>query len=436
MTSTPSSNSAANPYAIPKIHKAFSFKLALPGSKSIALRQLAIAALTDGVTTLSGVPECDDTAAMLDCLRALGVRINLSEEIITLSGPMDLDGDATLNARMSGASTRLLIGLAACRRGQTYIDGHDSLRVRTNLPLYDVLRKNGCQIESQGNGLPVTIKGPMSGSAFRVDGAISSQYLTALLIAAPLISPQGLTVSIAGDLVSRPYIEITLNEMRKRGVTATWLDDHSLQVIPGSYQPGNAIVEGDATAASYFLGLATLHGSQIELTNLGTDTKQGDYAFTGLMESLGATVERHPDRTIISGADTLTSLSSVDMTEMPDAALTLIGMAPLIPGDTEITGLSTLRHKECDRLECPAKEMRAWGLAVETADSSIVIPAHASGRPTGAHVLNTYHDHRMAMAFSMLGSAVDDHATLFVDDKNVVAKTYPNYWQDYAKALG
>jgi 3-phosphoshikimate 1-carboxyvinyltransferase len=200
-----------------------------------------------------------------------------------------------------------------------------------------------------------------------------------------------------------------------------------LEVKRSPVQSGKFSVEGDATAATYFAALATLHQGEITLANLGANTMQGDYAFCDIMAELGATVTKG-ESTTIHGPKQLGALPCIDMTKMPDAALTLIAMAPLLPSVTTLSGLSSLHHKECDRLECSAAELRALGVEVVTSPDSITITPLA---PTDMrrHTLKTYHDHRMAMAFSLIGSKSE---TLSVDDKSVVEKTYPDYWEDYA----
>ena len=418
-------------FKIPKIAKPFAIDVTLPGSKSIALRQLAMSALTNHPTTLFGVPRCDDTDAMLDSLHRLGLKINRSRDRIDLQGPMTRAGDVTLDARMSGASTRLLIGLAALRSGATHIDGHASLQARTNTPLVEVLQTHGCRVAvTPGQGLPLTIEGPMAvRSAIRIDGSLSSQYITALLVILPFFSATT-RIEIGGELVSKPYIDITLNEMAKRGIQASWLDEKTLQVTSSEYLGGEFQIEGDATAATYFAGLATLHQSSVHLRNIGSETHQGDYKFIEIMERLGADVVRSEVSTQITGPKQLAELGSIDMTEMPDAALTLIAMLPMLPGIKTINGLSSLHHKECDRLQCPAQELRKMGVGVATTEDNITIGPVIVG-DIGAHELNTYHDHRMAMSFSLLGSYTD---TLTVDDERVVDKTYPQYWDDYGQA--
>ncbi|MDB2415881.1 3-phosphoshikimate 1-carboxyvinyltransferase [Pseudomonadales bacterium] len=425
---------SSHSFAIASLSRGFEASITLPGSKSIALRQLAISALVDGVSHIKGIPACDDTDAMIDCLSALGVSIERTGNDVTVQGPMDFgDTPVSLNPRMSGASTRLLIALAALRSGVTSIDGHPSLQIRTNQPLFEVLSRHGCEISSDEGTLPADIRGPIQvQDTLEIDGSLSSQYITALMLIAPVLAQrQGRdeqSLHITGDLVSRPYLEITRNEMDKRRVPCDWIDKKTLSIPSIEYQAGDYLVEGDASAASYFLALATLHGGTITLTNLDATSVQGDYGFCDVMEALGSTVERQ-GRTRISGPGTLSPLSVIDMQEMPDVALTLIAMAPLLPAPIEITGLQSLHHKECDRLECPAQELRAMGVDLATTYSSITIEP-LNHRETKAHTLTTYHDHRMAMAFSTLGSAFGN---LTVDDKNVVNKTYPSFWDDYAQ---
>lgn len=421
------------PLAVPKISQPFDIAIDLPGSKSIALRQLAMCALTEEQTTLRGIPLCDDTDAMLDCLGQLGLKVERKTDVVIVQGPMRRSGDVVLNARMSGASTRLLIGLAALRSGQTQIDGHSSLQVRTNRPLLETLTGLGCIIAAPDHGgLPVTISGgPLTGGHLKIDGSLSSQYITALLIALPLLSQNSL-LEITGNLVSKPYIDITINEMAKRGAHARWRDRRTIEVSAGGYQGGEHHVEGDATAATYATSLATLHRSRVRLNNLGSTTHQGDYQFLDVLEKIGASVQRDRTFTRVEGPDQLVNLGTIDMTEMPDAALTLIAMSPLLPGETRITGLSSLHHKECDRLECPARELRQMGVAVTTSHDTFTAQK-VTPETLKAHQLTTYHDHRMAMAFSVLGSATGN---LTIDDERVVDKTYPAYWDDYNKTLG
>ena len=416
-------------YQIPPLTKRFDTQVTLPGSKSIALRQLAMSALVNGKTTLRGIPECDDIDAMIECLGNLGAKIQQRNNELEISGPIDLsDKTVSINARMSGASTRILIGMAALRKGLTRIDGHESLRKRTNEPLLNALEQMGCYVKRERGGLPVEIKGPVMSPGFEIAGNISSQYVTALLLISPFVNREkSVVINITGDLVSKPYIDITVNEMRKRGLRIGWSGSRHLVVESGSYSDGEYSIEGDATAASYFSAIATIHNSSVNFPNLGSNTVQGDYFFFEVMEQLGAKVEREDQSTYVSGSIQLEGLGDLDMNNHPDVALTLIAMSPLIPGTTKISGLSSLHHKECDRLDCPAAEFKIMGVPFRKTDTSITIDEITTGS-IKPHTLCTYHDHRMAMAFSVLASKT---GSITIDDKNVVDKTYPNYWVDY-----
>jgi 3-phosphoshikimate 1-carboxyvinyltransferase len=192
-------------------------------------------------------------------------------------------------------------------------------------------------------------------------------------------------------------------------------------------------VEGDASAASYFAALATLHGARIKLTNLGANTRQGDYGFLTLCEQLGASVSRASSSTVIEGPRKLAAgfAAAVDMTSMPDVAPTLMMMAPFLPAPTRITGLATLRVKECDRIAAPTRELRKLGVEVEEgADYMVIQPLGHASRPAVVEI-ETYHDHRIAMSFGVLGSRLPG---LRILDPGCVAKTYPNYWRDWQRA--
>ncbi len=423
-----------NRYLVPKITEPFDVTIALPGSKSIALRQMAMCAMTKGKTILQGIPICDDSLAMADCLENLGLSLKINSDIMEITGPMNLDDPVILDARMSGASARLLIALAALRSGTTQIDGHESLRARTNQPLIVALQNAGCKIKSSGGHLPLLIEGPINPmSPLVIDGSISSQYVTALLvIAVGLGKPISDQIVIEGDLVSKPYIDITLNEMQKRGIRAHWEDNRTIGIdTRAGYQGKTIQVEGDATAATYAATLACIHQSTVAFTNLGNSTLQGDYQYFKILKDLGAKITSTDSGTNLTGPEQLKTLKSVDMQDMPDAALTLIALAPLLGDEITISGLSSLHHKECNRLECPAVEMSKMGIAVKTTHESITIQPVTTNQIKEV-VLSTYHDHRMAMAFSLVGSVT---GKLTIDDQNVVNKTYPNFWVDYQQML-
>ena len=411
------------------IKKPFKYDVTLPGSKSIALRQLLISALAADQSTLYGVPPCDDVEAMLGCLKCLGSVIDGSvEEGLRISPNFDVTADINLDARQSGVSLRLLLASAALRQGLTSFTGHESLANRPNGPLLDAIAELGCTIRSIDGRLPITINGRSEiGVSTHLDSTMSSQYLSALLIVGPLF-PHGLTIHLKGDVASASYAAGTIGEMEKRGVTVDQnLSEDCFKIKSQSYPGGTVQIEGDASAATYHMAFATLHGGIVELTNVGRTSWQPDYGFALVCEQLGAKLEQHDDSTIIYGPTDLEPLDSVDMSSMPDAAPTLIAIAPYLPKPISIQGLSTLRHKECDRIACPAQELSKAGIRVEEGDDYLKIWP-GTPKPT---TFDTYDDHRMAMSFAVLASKA--HGCR-INDPLCVNKTYTNYWRDMSLA--
>jgi 3-phosphoshikimate 1-carboxyvinyltransferase len=417
---------------------AFELDMPLPGSKSLTLRDCGLAALADGTSTVRYPGEADDYWRMKDCLRRLGIAVDDSIEgavRITGQGGDFAPGRVVLDVHQSAVTARLMLAFAALRAGETVVDGHISMQKRPNKDLVDALRTLGATLDSSNDGyLPTTVRGTRAlKGPVKVPGTISSQYLTSLLTIAPLVTG-GLTIEVVGDLTSKPYVDLTLDEMAKFGVQVENQDYRRLIVAPQVYRAGTIDVEGDASAASYFAALAVLHGARITLTNLGSRTRQGDYAFCGLCEELGARVERLADRTVIEGPRTLAQGFSrdVDMTSMPDVAPTLMMLAPFLPNATRITGLATLRVKECDRIAAPTRELRKLGVEVEEgADYMVIQPLSQAPKRAAVVDIETYHDHRIAMSFGVLGSKL---AGLRILDPGCVAKTYPNYWKDWRRA--
>jgi len=415
----------------------FHFETPLPGSKSLTLRDCAIAALADGESTVRYPGEADDYWRMKDCLRRLGIAVDDSVEgqvRIVGKGGSFAAGRAELDVGQSAVTTRLMLAFAALRPDVTVIDGHISMQKRPNKDLVDALAALGATLSPEEGFLPTTVRGTHSlRGPVRVPGNISSQYLTSLLIIAPLLEA-GLIVDVEGDLTSKPYVDLTLDEMAKFGVRVINHEYRRLSVAPQVYRASEIDVEGDASAASYFAALATLHGGRITLSNLGTGTRQGDYAFFGLCEGLGARVDRTAARTTIEGPRTLAAAfdGAVDMTSMPDVAPTLMMLAPFLSRPTRITGLATLRVKECDRIAAPTRELRKLGVTVEEGPDYMVIePLAASSSRRQVVEIETYHDHRIAMSFGVLGSRLPG---LRILDPGCVAKTYPNYWKDWQRA--
>ena len=416
--------------AIPRLQRAFDVAVTLPGSKSIALRQLAISALADAQSTLLGVPRCDDVDEMCDALGRLGVDIEeLGPSRILVAPPPALaNGEVAIRLGLSGVSMRLLLALAALRQDPTHLDGEPPLRARPNHDLIEALAELGCETRATDGGhLPISVRGPATyAPEVTVGTRVTSQHLSGLLLVAPRL-PEGLTIHLRNDLVSAPYVDLTRSEMARRGATVENSGTYTLRVPRQAYRGGALTIEGDASAATYHAALATLHAATVRIDNLGASTVQGDFAFFDLCARLGASVEASGHAVTITGPDAPRSLEHVDMEEMPDAAPTLMAMAPFLPQPIHITGLATLRHKECDRIACPAGELRKAGVNVEEGPDWMRIHPTPAPRPAR---FETFDDHRMAMAFAVFASRVGGCE---IADPGCVSKTYADFWRDLGR---
>ena len=412
---------------IEPVRQPFCLDVTLPGSKSIALRHVLMSLLAVERTQLDGIPRCDDVDAMFDAATRLGATVQREGKRALVAPPATLGaGDVVLDLGMSGVSLRLLLAAAMLRPGRTRFHGHEQLHRRPNADLLDALRQIGCIVDSNDGFLPIEIVGaahPADTTTLKT--AVTSQYLSALLLAAPCL-PKGLTIHLRGQRTSASYIGVTQAEMARRGAPVETRDPHTIAVPRSRYSGGEISIEGDASAATYHAALATLHQGRVRFTNLGDDTRQGDYGFLEICEKLGARVERQRTSTILCGPRQLAALGAVDMQDMPDAAPTLMAMAPFLPEPTHISGLATLRIKECDRIAAGATELRKAGVQVQEYPDALTIQPTERPRPAA---FETYQDHRMAMALSVLASKVGDCRILGAD---CVAKTYADYWEDFA----
>ena len=436
---------------IGKVREPFDIALTLPGSKSIALRHLVMSALASAKTTLVGVPRCDDIDAMVGALSRLGAGIEPDgRSRLVVDPPKTLAaGEARIDVDLSGVSLRFLLAVAALRRDATHLDGRAPLRVRPNRDMIEALRQLGCQTQAadEDGHLPISVTGPDDWAReVEVGTRVSSQYLSGLMLIAPRL-PHGLTLRPKDEPVSASYVEVTRVEMAKRGASVrivrgqgargspsqeteargTPSQDNAIRIEPAAYRGGTVSIEGDASAATYFAGLATLHASTVRFANLGASTTQGDFAFFDVCRKLGADVQIERDTVSIAGPARPQAIGQVDMEDMPDASTTLMAMAPFLPAATHITGLSTLRHKECDRIACPVRELRKAGVDVEEGPDWVRVQPVSTPRPAR---FATYDDHRMAMSLAVFASKVGGCAVL---DPGCVAKTYADFWEDLAE---
>ncbi len=394
-----------------------------PGSKSITNRALLCAALAPGVSTLTGALFADDTRAMLGAVAALGAAVTADEDAATVTvrgaDPRATAHEVTVDARQSGTTSRFVLPAAALRPGRTLVDGSAQLRARPFGPLLDALRGLGATVEEQRPGfLPAAVTGPLPGGHVAVPGHLSSQFLSGLLMAGPLMR-DGLTVELTTPLVSVPYVDMTVAVMRAFGVRAD-----GLTVRPGGYRPTTYAVEPDASAASYLLAAAAVRGGRVTVDGLGTGSLQGDVRFADVLERMGATVTRTADTLTVAGTGALRGVD-VDMADISDTAQTLAAVAVFADSPTRVRGIGFIRGKETDRIAAVVAELRRAGIdATEDADGFTVRP----GAPAPTRFA-TYDDHRMAMSLALLGLRVPG---IEIENPGCVAKTYPGFFADLA----
>lgn len=406
----------------------------LPGSKSVSNRALLLAALSEGTTRLTNLLDSDDVRHMLNALQALGVTYHLSSnrtqcEIIGLGGALKARKPLELFLGNAGTAMRPLAAALCLTEGDIILTGEPRMKERPIGHLVDSLRQGGAKVDylEQENYPPLRLHGGFQGGEISVDGSVSSQFLTALLMTAPL-APQDSRISIRGDLVSKPYIDITLNMMKTFGVDVR-NDNYQQFYVSGRQQyrsPGDYLVEGDASSASYFLAAGAIRGGTIRVTGVGRSSVQGDIRFADVLEKMGAKI-RWGDDYIECQRDELHAVD-MDMNHIPDAAMTIATTALFAQGGTTtLRNIYNWRVKETDRLSAMAIELRKVGAEVEEGEDYIRItpPAHLKSAE-----IETYNDHRMAMCFSLV--ALSDTPVTILDPK-CTAKTFPDYFEQLAR---
>ena len=400
----------------------------VPGSKSITNRALLIAALAAGESELLGALESDDTLAMVEGLTALGCEITLGPERWRVRGRRGRlqRSAAAIHARGSGTTARFLTAAAALANGPVVIDGNARMRARPIADLTDALRALGVKVDMLGEGgcPPVRVHGgALPGGHAEIDARHSSQYVSAVLLAAPYARADVVLEFTDGILVSRPYVDLTLDVMRAFGAEVAWTQDSTLRVKAGrGYRGRPYTIEPDASAATYPFCAAAISGGRARVEGIPASSIQADMRVLGVLEAMGCEVLRGADFSEVRGPVGRLRGVSVDMNEMPDAALAIAVVALFAGGPTQLRNIANLRIKETDRLLALETELRKLGAgATATADSLSIEP----GRLHGAQI-ETYDDHRMAMSFALAGLRIPGIA---IRDPACVRKTWPDFFE-------
>ncbi|WP_405882262.1 3-phosphoshikimate 1-carboxyvinyltransferase [Streptomyces sp. NBC_01136] len=401
----------------------------IPGSKSITARALFLAAAADGVTTLLRPLRSDDTEGFAEGLTRLGYRVGRTPHAWQVDGrpqgPAATDAD--VYCRDGATTARFLPTLAAAGHGTYRFDASAQMRRRPLLPLTRALRDLGVDLrhdEAEGHHpLRIAASG-VEGGDVTLDAGQSSQYLTALLLLGPL-TRNGLRITVT-DLVSAPYVEITLAMMRTFGADVRREGDVFV-VEPGGYRATTYAIEPDASTASYFFAAAAVTGREVTVPGLGTGALQGDLGFVDVLRRMGARVEVGRDATTVTGTGELTG-ATVTMRDISDTMPTLAAIAPFASGPVRIEDVANTRVKECDRLDACAENLRRLGVRVETGPDWIEI--HPGTAPVAGTEITSYGDHRIVMSFAVTGLRAPG---MSFDDPGCVRKTFPGFHEKFAE---
>jgi len=401
----------------------------VPGSKSYTNRALTIAAMAQGTSTLQGALLSDDTFVARQALGQLGLQVEQNGTTFEVRGQHGEFSvpEKPLYLGNSGTATRFFTAMLTLPGFSVTLTGNPRMQERPIGDLLDALNQLGASVKSvRGNNCPpVQIDAQrLRGGTATISGAISSQFLSALLMAAPYAQTD-VTLQVRDQLVSKPYVDLTLDIMGQFGVQVTH-EDYRQFFIPGQqvYRGRTYMIEGDVSSATYFWGLAALLGQEMCVINIPSSSAQGDLGFVDVLEQMGCAVSRDTTLTV-TGPSQLRPLGEIDLNALPDAAMTVAVLAAFCPGVTRIRNVWNLRVKETDRLQALANELRKMGTRVEELPDGL----HIEGNPDQLHgaEIATYDDHRIAMCFGMAGARLPG---IRIQEPACVAKTYPGFWDD------
>ncbi len=391
--------------------KAINSTIFLPSSKSISNRALILNALSMNASTLENLSDCDDTNVMIDAFKSGSIGNNL------------------IDVKAAGTSMRFLTALLAITPGEWIITGTERMQERPINILVEALTSLGARITYLGNiGYPpLKIKGTaLDGGEIYLSGDVSSQFISALLMIAPMMS-KGLTIHLEGNIVSIPYIKLTLGMMAQFGVKTHW-DDKTIKIYPEEYKPTHYVVESDWSAASYWYEMAALaDDAHIELKGLFKNSMQGDSRVAELFADLGISTEYTDESVVLKKTNKVTKKMFHNFVNEPDLAQTFVVTCCMMNIPFMFTGLQSLKIKETDRIEALKAEMKKLGYLIYDSENSILEWNGEKCEPEPDAVIKTYEDHRMAMAFA---PAAIKLGHINIAHPNVVTKSYPRYWND------
>lgn len=401
----------------------------IPGSKSYTNRALILAAQRVGRTVIKGALICDDTVYLATALNSFGgievvqdgnsfTVMRQSAEIWAPTDPLYVGG--------AGTPARLLLSFATTAKGVTTVIGNDRLNARPMDDLLEAFGRIGVTYKclKEKFRLPVAVTGgELAEKKWSVDGGVSSQFVTSLLLlAAQQKHGQDITIEVMGHIVSRSYIDMTISMMKEVGIRACWVDQSSLNVSPSLPSSAEISIEPDASAMSYLLAAAAITRTTVVIPGIGLSSCQGDLGLVHAFQQMGCSVTIEQNSVTLTGAEL--SGIEIDMCLMPDVVLSLAIVASQANSPTKITNIANLRVKECDRISAISTELNRLGITVEEGPDWLLI---YPGRPNPYVCTSTYDDHRVAMSFSLLGLL---YTGITLEDYECVSKSFPNYWNE------
>ena len=407
------------------------FVARIPGSKSYTNRALVIACMRPGTTEIVGALKSDDTVRLAKALGSFGgieiadtntgFRVTRVDGAITApSEPMDMGG--------AGTPARFLLAFAASAEGKSIVTGNARLCERPMNDILDTLRAIGISAECQATDgcLPVAVTGGTPNTTdWKIRGDVSSQFTSSLILFASQQKSGPISIHAEGNIVSLPYIEMTLSMMRECGLKVERKGERDYVVEPCAPTAEKIQVEVDASGMSYFLAAAALTGTTVRIEGIGKNSAQGDVGLANAFESMGCTLELGEKSIELTGG-ALNGID-IDMEVMPDVVLTLAPVAAMAEGITRITNIANLRVKECDRIHAAAAELGKLGVTVEEGEDFLIIHPGATLKPASIH---TYDDHRVAMCFAILGLVFDP---IEIEDPGCVVKSFPDFWNEFER---
>ncbi|MBA4311249.1 MAG: 3-phosphoshikimate 1-carboxyvinyltransferase [Chlorobiaceae bacterium] len=402
----------------------------LPPSKSYTNRALIAAALAEGTSNIHHPSRSDDSFYLVEALRKFGINLTDHGDKLEIHGSNGIFKAPTQEIFVGNAGTamRFLASFACLADGETILTGDEQMNKRPINDLVDALKSNGIKCSCQNGFPPVKIQGGnFSGGRINVDASISSQFVSSILLASPY-TKRPITIHVNGKLSSMPYVDMTLHVMRSYGAIIDTIEMKTFNVGNRQRYIGHDFtIEPDASSATYFLGAAAITKGRVVITNLTSESLQGDIHFLSILSDIGCTVIKHPESIEIHGGK-LHGIE-VDMNEMPDCVPTLAVVAAFAKGATTIKNIAHVRHKETDRLDALSKELTKIGARVELSEDELVIHP----QPLHGAVIETYNDHRIAMSFAVAGLQVEG---IQIKNPMCVSKSFPNFWEEFQKLEG